>query len=102
LVGIRDGQALLQGSGSRVEEQHLVSDGVADQQALAVRAERQVVRLAQHRDTAELLLGGHVDQADRGAAGIDDEGEAGRRGGVGKQKKEGSPEETHAAGLRRR
>ncbi len=77
LVRIGHRHALLQRRGRRIEEQHLVADGVADQQASAVRAERQVVRLAQHRDAAEFLLRGHVHQADRRAARVDHEGEAG-------------------------
>ena len=45
--------------------------------------QRPMVRLPQGRDAAQFLLRGHVDHADRGAAGIDDEGQAGGRRGWG-------------------
>src|SRR5579872_6193467 len=105
LVWIGHRQALLHGTGCRIEEQHLVADRVTDQQALAVGAERDVVRLAQHRDAAQLLLARHVDQADRRAAGVDHEGEARRMAECRtdteqRQEIENGAGQSHAARLR--
>ena len=67
-------------AGVRIQEQHHICPGIADQQGLAIRRQCHVVRFPQHGDALQLGPGVHVDHADRGGPGIDDEyGVAGLR-----------------------
>ncbi len=63
----------------RVQEQQFVAGRVADQQELVVGRERQVMRLAQHRDLAQLGVGAHIQHGDGRVGRVQDESRA-RRG----------------------
>ena len=76
LIGVRHRHALLNGAGCRVQEQHLVAGGVADQQAFPIRTEHQMMRLPQHRDAPNFLQGTLIHDADRRGPGIEDKGHA--------------------------
>ena len=77
LVGVRHRHVPLQRAGLGVEKEGGIAGGVADHQRAAVRGQGHVVRLAQHRDAADLPAGRGVELADRGVGGIEHEGDPG-------------------------